>query len=139
MKAAENITVETTVKSDINKIWNTWTQPKHIKKWNSPSDDWHTPKTENDLRKDGRFNSRMEAKDGSFGFDYPGIYDEVVPNQKIKYTIDDGRKVEITFEQHNDRVLVTEVFEPESQNSVDMQQQGWQAILDNFKTYVESN
>lgn len=139
MKAAENITVKTTVKSDINNVWNTWTQPKHIKKWNSPSADWHTTKAENDLRKDGRFNSRMEAKDGSFGFDYAGIYDEVIPNQKINYTIDDGRKVEIIFEQQNDGVLITEVFEPESQNSVDMQQQGWQAILDNFKTYVESN
>ena len=139
MKAAENITIKTTVNSDINKVWNTWTQPKHIKKWNNASPDWHTPKAENDLKKGGRFSSRMEAKDGSFGFDFGGTYDEVVPNQKIKYTIDDGRKVEVTFEQQNDGVLVTEIFEPESQNSTDMQQQGWQAILDNFKTYVESN
>lgn len=139
MKSAENITVEATVKNDINKVWNTWTEPKHIEKWNSPSPDWHTPKAENDLRQGGRFSSRMEAKDGSFGFDFAGTYEEVVPNQKINYTIDDGRKVKITFEQQNDGVLVTEVFEPESENSTDMQQQGWQAILDNFKTYVESN
>lgn len=138
MDTSKYITVSATVKSDIHDVWDTWTKPKHIEKWNSPSPDWHTPKAENDLKKRGRFSSRMEAKDGSFGFDFGGIYDEVVPNQKINYTIDDGRKVEINFEQVNDGVLVTEVFEPENQNSMDMQQQGWQAILDNFKSYVES-
>ena len=139
MKTAENISVSTTVKSDINNVWNTWTKPEHIKKWNNASPDWHTPKAENDFRNGGRFSSRMEAKDGSFGFDFGGIYNEIVPNKKIKYTMDDGRKVEITFEEVTDGVIVTELFEPENQNPTDMQQQGWQAILDNFKTYTESN
>lgn len=139
MKTTEKITIETTVNSDIDPVWNIWTTPGHIKKWNNASPDWHTPKAENDLRKGGRFCSRMEAKDGSIGFDFGGTYDEVIPNKNIKYTLDDGRKVDIAFAKVNNGVTITETFEPESQNSVDMQRQGWQSILDNFKKYVESN
>lgn len=139
MKNVESISVQATVQSDINKVWDTWTESKHIRKWNTPSPDWHTTKAENDLKTGGRFSSTMEAKDGSFGFDFAGIYNEVIPNQKIKYTIDDGRKVEIIFKKVGHGVLVTEVFEPETQNTPEMQQQGWQAILNNFKAYVESN
>jgi|SRR5690606_12322692 len=139
MKKAANISVEATVKSDITKVWNTWVEPEHIKKWNFASPDWHTPKAENDLREGGKFSATMEAKDGSSGFDFTGTYNEIVPHQKIKYTIDDGRKVKITFKQLSNGILVREVFEPETVNSQDRQQQGWQAILDNFKAYVESN
>jgi len=139
MKSTNNITVQATVSSDINKVWNSWITPEHIIHWNKASPDWHTPRAENDLRKGGRFTTRMEAKDGSFGFDFGGTYDTIVPNEKIKYTIDDGRTVEITFQKVNQGILVTETFEAEAQNPKDMQQQGWQAILDNFKSYVESN
>lgn len=133
------LTVETKVDAPIEKVWEFWTRPEHIKKWNNASPEWHTPKAENDLRKGGNFCSRMEAKDGSMGFDFGGTYDEVVPNKNIKFTFDDGRKVDIAFAKANNGVTITETFEPESQNPVDMQRQGWQSILDNFKKYVESN
>lgn len=134
----ETITIKTEVNSDMATVWKTWTEPEHIKNWNNASPDWHTPKAENDLRKGGRFSSRMEAKDGSMGFDFGGTYDEIAPNQQIKYTLDDGRKVDITFAITDEGISITETFEPESQNSAAMQQQGWQAILDNFKKYVEN-
>lgn len=135
----EKITTETTVNKNIDKVWNAWTEPEHITNWNFASPEWCCPKAENDLRKGGRFSSRMEAKDSSMGFNFGGTYDEVVPNEKIKYTLDDGRKVEITFADTDTGIVITETFEPESQNPVEMQRQGWQAILDNFKKYVESN
>lgn len=139
MESTDKIVVSATVKSDMDTVWNTWTNPEHIKKWNNPSPDWHTPKAENDLRKGGRFSSRMEAKDGSMGFDFGGTYDEVIPKKRIAYTLDDGRKVEISFENTDSDIKIVETFEPENQNSTDMQRQGWQAILDNFKKFVESN
>jgi uncharacterized protein YndB with AHSA1/START domain len=138
MKTTDTITITTEIKSDIDTVWNTWTEPKHIKKWNNASPDWHTPKAENDLRKGGKFSSRMEAKDGSMGFDFSGTYDTVHPKQHLAYTLDDHRKVEIHFNESDSRVTITETFEPEQQNPIDMQRQGWQAILDNFKKYVES-
>lgn len=145
MKTTEKITIGTKVNSDIDTVWNTWTAPEHIKKWNNASPDWHTPKAENDLRKGGKFSSRMEVKDGSMGFDFGGTYDEVVPNKNIRYTLDDGRQVDIAFlpigqagAKADNGIAITETFEPDSQNPVDMQRQGWQAILDNFKKYVES-
>jgi uncharacterized protein YndB with AHSA1/START domain len=108
-------------------------------KWCSPSDDWHTPTAENDLRTGGKFSSRMEAKDGSMGFDFAGVYDEVRPNEYIEYTIGDGRKVDITFSASGNQTKVVENFEAESINPIEMQQGGWQAIIDNFKKYTESN
>ncbi|MGB5435471.1 MAG: SRPBCC domain-containing protein, partial [Maribacter sp.] len=102
------------------------------------NDDWHTTKAENDLRAGGKFCSRMEAKDGSMGFDFGGIYDEVVPKEHISYTLDDGRKVTIDFSETENGIAVSETFEPEGQNPTEMQRQGWQAILDNFKEYAES-
>lgn len=132
------ITVAATVNAPIDIIWKTWTTPSDIKKWNSASDDWHTTKAENDLRAGGEFSSRMEAKDGSMGFDFAGIYDEVKPYELIKYTLGDGRKVEISFEKHADGVTITESFEAEDTNPIEMQRGGWQAIMDNFKNYVET-
>ena len=131
------ITVETTIHAPIEKVWSYWTEPIHITKWNSASDDWHTPSSENDLRVGGKFTSRMEAKDGSFGFDFGGVYDEVKLNEFISYTIGDGRKVEITFIREENDTKIIEVFDPESENPIDMQQAGWQAILNNFKKYAE--
>jgi uncharacterized protein YndB with AHSA1/START domain len=134
----QTITVETIVNAPVQKVWQVWSSPEHIVKWNTPSEDWHTPKAENDLRAGGKFSSRMEAKDGSFGFDFHGVYDDVAEHKSIKYTIADGRKVAISFEGNGDTTRVTETFDPEKINSIEMQQAGWQAILDNFKKYVES-
>lgn len=132
------ITVATTVKVPVEKAWAYWTMPEHITEWNNASDDWHTPLAENDLRTGGRFLSRMEAKDGSFGFDFSGTYEEVVPMESIAYTLDDNRKVQITFTGQGHETHITETFEAESENSVDMQRSGWQAIMDNFKHYAEN-
>ena len=133
------LTVETTVNAPLEKVWQYWSSPEHITKWCSPSDDWHTPTAENDLRTGGKFSSRMEAKDGSMGFDFAGVYDEVRPNEYIEYTIGDGRKVEITFSTSGNQTKVVENFEAESMNPIEMQQGGWQAIIDNFKKYTENN
>ncbi|WML26463.1 SRPBCC family protein [Neobacillus sp. OS1-33] len=131
------VTVKATVNAPVEKVWEYWTEPKHITKWNNASDDWHTPIAENDLTVGGKFLTRMEAKDGSFGFDFGGIYDEVKLNEVISYTMGDGRKVTITFKAHGNETEVIETFDAETSNPVEMQQAGWQAILDNFKKYVE--
>src|SRR5689334_3020371 len=121
------ITVETTVNASIEKVWKYWTEPTHIKKWNNASPDWHTPHAENDLRTGGKFLSRMEAKDGSFGFDFGGVYDNVKTHELIEYTMGDGRKVKITFSGNASKTKVVETFEAETQNSLEMQRGGWQA------------
>lgn len=131
------ITIKTTVNAPVEKVWNFWTEPKHITKWNAASDDWHTPFAENDLRAQGKFLSRMEAKDGSFGFDFIGIYDEVRLYEVISYTIPDGRKVKITFIARDNKTDIIEIFEAENTNSIELQEKGWQGILDNFKKYAE--
>jgi uncharacterized protein YndB with AHSA1/START domain len=133
------ITIETTIKAPVAKVWQYWTSPQHIVNWNSASDDWHTPKAENDLRVGGKFASRMEAKDGSQGFDFSGIYNAVQTNQHIEYTMGDGRKVKVVFTSNGDETKVVEDFEAESTYPVEMQREGWQAILHNFKKYVEGN
>jgi uncharacterized protein YndB with AHSA1/START domain len=131
------ITVENTVNAPVVKVWEFWTTPKHIEKWNNASDDWHTPYAENDLRVGGKFLSRMEAKDGSFGFDFIGIYTVVEEYKEISYTLEDERIVKITFTEEGNKTKVTESFDAESENAVELQKSGWQAILDNFKKYVE--
>ncbi|MCR8642914.1 SRPBCC family protein [Paenibacillus sp. N1-5-1-14] len=133
------ITIETTVQAPVEKVWAYWNEPQHITKWNTASEEWHTTKAENDLRVGGNFSSRMEAKDGSFGFDFGGVYDEVNVNELIAYTMGDGRKVKITFTSEGDTTKIVEVFDAEASNPVEMQQAGWQAILNNFKKYSESN
>lgn len=132
------ITVEATVNAPLEKVWNIWASPEHIIQWSTPSPDWHTPKAENDLRTGGKFNSRMEAKDGSMGFDFSGTYTEVKNHELISYVLDDERKVNISFSTQNDETTVIETFEAETINSVEMQKAGWQAILDNFKKYTEA-
>ncbi len=133
------ITVEATVNAPVEKVWKFWSSPEHITKWNNASDDWHTPYAENDLRVGGKFTSRMEAKDGSFGFDFWGIYDVVVTNERIEYTLGDDRKVKIVFTNKGNATQVIESFEAENENSIEMQKGGWQAILDNFRKYTEEN
>lgn len=133
------VTIEATVNAPVDKVWNYWTAPKHITQWNNASQDWHSPRAENDLKVGGRFNIRMEAKDGSFGFDFEGIYDKVVTNKQIAYTMSDGRKVDTTFTANGNTTKIVTVFDAESENPVQMQRDGWQAILNNFKRYTESN
>jgi uncharacterized protein YndB with AHSA1/START domain len=132
------ITVETIVNADAQKTWRVWTEPTHIMQWTFANNDWHAPKAENDLRTGGRFMTRMEAKDGSFGFDFGGVYDAVEPLKHISYTMGDGRKVWIDFTALGTETKVTETFEAETQNPIDMQQAGWQAIMDNFKKHCEA-
>ena len=132
------ITVSTEVRGSIKSIWESWTLPEHIVHWNFAADSWHAPAAENDLCVGGKFTYRMEAKDGSAGFDFSGVYTEIAENEVIAYLMDDGRTARVTFEENGDSTIVTEVFEAEQMNPVDMQQAGWQMILDNFKRYTES-
>lgn len=141
MEATSNtpITVETTIKAPVEKVWKHWTDPKDITQWCNASDDWHAPYADNDLRVDGKFKTTMAAKDGSMSFDFEGVYTNIQPYKVIEYTIGDGRKVKITFTSQGDETKVIETFEPESTNPLEMQRGGWQAILDNFKKYSEAN
>ena len=135
---ATKVTVETTVNAPVEKVWRSWNDPQHIKNWCAASEDWHAPKAENDLRTGGTFSTRMEAKDGSFGFDFGGVYDNVKKNELIEYTMGDGRQVQVTFSPAGDQTKIVETFDAEATNPVEMQRGGWQAILDNFKKYTES-
>ncbi len=137
MNKDKMITVETTINAPIEKVWTCWNEPKHIMEWAFASDDWAAPASENDVRVGGKFKTTMAAKDGSARFDFSGVYTAVDGKQLIEYTIDDGRKVKVTFESIGDTTKVTESFEMEHQNPKDMQKQGWQAILNNFKKHVE--
>lgn len=132
------ITVETVVNAPINSVWKKWTNPDDIVKWNNASDDWHTTRAENDLKVGGKFLSRMEAKDGSTGFDFSGTYNTIKPNEIIEYTADDNRKVQVHFFDGDDKTTIIEVFEAENENPLEMQKSGWQSILNNFKKYTES-
>jgi len=137
---AKTITVETNVHAPIEKVWDYFTNSKHIVQWNNASDDWHTPRAENDLRTGGNFLYRMEAKDGSFGFDFGGTYTSVEEHKYIEYTIGDGRKVKVSFNAvSNNQTHITENFEVENTHSLEMQRGGWQNILDNFKKYTEAD
>ena len=132
-----DITVTAAIKAPLEKVWKLWTEPGHITKWNNASKDWYTPNAENDLKVGGKFLYRMEARDGSFGFDFGGTYDEVNQNKLIAYTLGDGRKVKIMFLSKGRETEIVETFEAEEENSIDMQRDGWQAILNNFRDYAE--
>ena len=131
------ITVETTIKSTIENVWNLWTTPEDIRQWNNPSEEWHTLKVENDLKDGGKFLFRMESKDGADGFDFSGTYDKVILNKFIEYTLDDGRKTINEFIQNENSVTITETFEPEAKTPLDVQRDFCQGVLNNFKKYVE--
>jgi uncharacterized protein YndB with AHSA1/START domain len=133
------ITIEATVNAPVEKVWKYWNEPKHITQWAFASEDWHVPAAENDLRNGGTFSTTMAAKDGSFSFDFGGVYNKVETNKTISYTIGDGRKVEVSFAGTGNETKIVETFEAEDQNSIDMQRGGWQAILNNYKRYVETN
>jgi uncharacterized protein YndB with AHSA1/START domain len=132
------ITVETLVKAPLDKVWDAWNNPADIKQWNSAQEDWHTTESTLDLREGGKFRSRMEAKDGSEGFDFEGTYTRVVPKQVIEYRMSDGREVTVEIDERPGGVLVKETFDAETENTPELQRQGWQAILDNFGRHVEA-
>lgn len=135
----QKLKVTAEIKAPIEKVWNAYTQPEHITKWNQASEDWHCPHAENDLKVGGKYNARMEAKDGSFGFDFEAVYDEVVDGEKLSYNMLDGRNAMTEFISEGSTTQVSTTFDPENQNPIEMQQGGWQAILNSFKNYVESN
>jgi uncharacterized protein YndB with AHSA1/START domain len=130
------ITVDTLVKADLNKVWRAWNKPEDIKRWNAASDDWHTTASSVDLREGGTFSARMEAKDGTEGFDFEGTYTRIVPRELIEYRMSDGREVKVEFSERAGEVLVRETFDAETENAPEMQRAGWQAILDNFARHV---
>lgn len=133
------VTVEATVNAPIEKVWQFWSGPEHITQWNFAADSWQCPSATNDLREGGNFTSRMEAKDGSFGFDFGGVYTKVEEHKAIEYAMSDGRTVQIYFYPENNTTRVVETFDAENVNDIEMQRGGWQAILNNFKKYVEAN
>lgn len=132
------ITIQTRINAPIEKVWRYWNEPDHITQWCAASDDWHAPHAENDLRKDGKFKTTMAAKDGSVSFDFEGVYTKVEANKLIEYVMSDGRKVSITFTTNDGSTTdITETFDPENTNPLDLQREGWQSILNNFKAHVE--
>lgn len=133
----EQITIKAIIQSDLKTVWEAYTQPKHIVHWNFASPDWHCPHAENTLEIGGTYSARMEAKDGSFGFDFKAIYTDITPLSSLTYRLEDGRIVTTTFSKEQSGIKVTTTFDPENQNPVDMQRDGWQAILNQFKYYVE--
>lgn len=133
----KKLTVSTHISVDINRVWEFWTKPEHITKWNFASDDWQCPFVENDLRIGGKYFARMEAKDGSFGFDFEAVYDEIIYQNEITYTMFDGRQATTKFEDFGSKTKITTTFDAETLNSIEMQEQGWQSILNNFKRYAE--
>ncbi len=130
------ITVEALAKADAQTVWNAWNNPADIMQWNAASDDWHTTTSTVDLRVGGRMSSRMEAKDGSMGFDFAATYTIVEPPRLLVFKLDDDREVRVEFIEQDGGVLVRETFDAESENDADMQRQGWQAILDSFARHV---
>jgi uncharacterized protein YndB with AHSA1/START domain len=135
----QQITVETTVAAPVEKVWSAYTTPDDITQWNFANDDWCCPRAEVDLRPGGKQIVRMEAKDGSMGFDFEGTYDEIAPHRVLTLVLDDGRKSRTTFAENNGKTHVSTTFDAEAQNPIEMQRDGWQAILNNFKAHVEGN
>ncbi|MDI1353822.1 MAG: SRPBCC domain-containing protein [bacterium] len=140
MEAKKNnrLSVQTSIKAPIEKVWELWTNPEHIVKWNFASIDWHAPKANNELKKGGRFVFTMAAKDGSMSFDFSGIYTEVLKHKMIAYTMDDGRTARVLFASEGITTQITEQFDAETENTHELQVLGWQAILTNFRAYAES-
>ena len=134
-----SVTVETLVNAPVEKVWEYWTEPRHITQWCQAADDWHAPQAENDVSENGKFKTTMAAKDGSVSFDFEGVYSKVDHLQLLEYMLTDGRKASVRFLPEGNQTRIKETFETENENPVDMQRQGWQAILENFKKHTESN
>lgn len=133
------ITIKTTVDAPIEKVWSAWTEPEHIVQWNFASDDWHCPSAEIDLTVGRKFKYRMEAKDGSMGFDFEGTFKAIDPGREIQFALDDGRRVTVSFEESSSGVRVIETFEAENELTGEQQRQGWKSILNNFRKHVEAS
>jgi uncharacterized protein YndB with AHSA1/START domain len=136
---SNKITVSASVKADVKKTWDYYTNPEHITKWNFADPSWQCPSASNDMRVGGKYSARMEAKDGSFGFDFEATYDEVIEGEMFTYTMPNGRQATVVFTENGNLTDVIVTFDPEEQNSLEMQKNGWQAILNNFKKYTEEN
>ncbi|PIE16599.1 MAG: activator of HSP90 ATPase [Proteobacteria bacterium] len=135
----DEITIEALVEAPVERVWLRWTAPDHITQWNFASDDWCCPSAENDLTPGGRYRARMEARDRSFGFDFEAVYDEIAEHEKLIYTMTDGRRVSTVFKVEGGATRVKTTFDADKENPVEMQRQGWQAILNNFKSYAEES
>ena len=133
----EKIIIESKIEADIQKVWDYYTNPSHIINWNFADPSWHCPSAENDLKVGGKYVARMEAKDGSFGFDFEAIYSEVFPFDSFTYKFG-GREAKVAFQQDGNSTSVKITFDPETENPIELQQAGWQAILNNFKNYAEN-
>lgn len=136
---SNKITITATINAEVNKVWDYYTNPQHITKWNFADPSWQCPSASNDMRVGGKYSARMEAKDGSFGFDFEAIYTEIIEGKTFTYGIPDGRQVTVLFDHKGAQTDVTVTFDPEDQNPLEMQKNGWQAILNNFKNYTETN
>ncbi len=136
---SNQITVTATVNADAKKVWDYYTKPEHITKWNFADPSWQCPSASNDMRVGGKYAARMEAKDGSFGFDFEAIYSVITDGESFTYGMPNGRQVSVVFKPEGDKTEVVVTFDAEDQNSLEMQKNGWQAILNNFKSYTESN
>lgn len=139
MAEETKITIEAIVKAPVEKVWKVWNTPADIMQWNTADPSWHTPASENDLRVNGKFKNRMEAKDGSFGFDFEGTYDKVDLHKEIAYTMADGRTASTLFQEKDGKTQLTTTFDAETENDPELQKQGWQSILNNFVRYVENS
>ena len=135
----DKIIIQAIVLADIEKVWDYYTRPEYITKWNFASDDWQCPHASNDMQVGGKYIARMEAKDGSFGFDFEAVYDEIVAGERFSYTMPDGREVIVAFNDDDGKTEVIISFDAETENSIELQRQGWLAILNNFKTFTERN
>ena len=135
---AQEITITTYVKKPIEQVWDYFNLPEHLRQWNIALPEWHCPSAESDFREGGKFMCRMEAKDGGVGFDFSGVYTKIEQGKELKYTLDDGRKVSVTFEEDPEGTLITEIFEADAETPLEIQQQGWQNIMNNFTKYAEN-
>lgn len=134
----KSIAIEATINAPISEVWQYWTEPNHITNWSFASDEWHCPHAENDLHVGGKFTTRMDAKDDSFGFDFSGTYTDVRPHKLISYIMTDGRKVDTEFIEQGDKTTIEQTFDSETENPIEMQKNGWQAILNSFKNYADN-
>ena len=133
------ISVSATINADVKKVWDYYTNPEHITQWNYADPSWQCPSASNDMHVGGKYSARMEAKDGSFGFEFEATYNEIAEGKSFTYTMPDNREVNVVFNEDGDKTVVNVTFDAENQNPVEMQKNGWQAILDNFKKYTEAN
>ncbi|HEY4326631.1 MAG TPA: SRPBCC family protein [Mucilaginibacter sp.] len=136
---SNKIIVTATINADVNKVWDYYTQTGHITKWNFADPSWQCPSAENDMRVGGKYSARMEAKDGSFGFDFEAIYDKIIDGKQFTYTMPDGRQITVVFNKKGSQTEIDVTFDAETQNPEEFQKNGWQAILNNFKKYTEAN